>query len=412
LLSLPLACGDDDSADDDDSTDDDTSFDDDFSDDDSIDDDGVDDDTFPDDDTIDDDTDDDDDDDDTGPTELMILGETDEGEFFSLRQKPEGWVREDFPLSRRYDMSSMGSSFFYRGRQGWASVNYLDGIMYNTTGYDLLVYDPQSGWSLDEAHAPPEDDLNLVSLFAPQQDVLWLTAVSYGHLWLNFSLWAYGDGAPVHVAPGTNGYMYMDFSAPDNGYFVGFKWLEYSLIGHFNGAGIQQLTMPPEYVEGAFWNLWLIAEDEGFFLWTDSSWSWGTLLHMHDGQWEAVEAPPGCADPGIVYAWMVGGSVMPDYDYLIIPVYCAGENDVLWEYSGGQWTCREQEGMTRIASTMALRDGRVFLLGADDGSAVLYELFADHLEEIELPLTDFTPTCLQAVGPLASRYRNCNMTFE
>jgi hypothetical protein len=93
------------------------------------------------------------------------------------------------------------------------------------------------------------------------------------------------------------------------------------------------------------------------------------------------EAPPGCADPGIVYAWMVGGSVMPDYDYLIIPVYCAGENDVLWEYSGGQWTCREQEGMTRIASTMALRDGRVFLLGADDGSAVLYE-FSPIMEEI------------------------------
>jgi hypothetical protein len=99
--------------------------------------------------------------------------------------------REDFPLSRRFDMRSLDRLSFTVAGMGGLSVNFIYGIC-NTERLRLMVDDSQSG-GRRRSPAPPEDFLNLVSL-SRAQEVLWLTEVTTGHLWLNFSLWAYGDG--------------------------------------------------------------------------------------------------------------------------------------------------------------------------------------------------------------------------
>ncbi|HPM76206.1 MAG TPA: hypothetical protein PK961_03875 [bacterium] len=404
LLSLPLACGDDDdnNDDNDDAADDDDSADDDSSPDD-------DDDTSPDDD---DDVDDDNDDDDTGDdddtsTELMVFGSTDAGERFSLRLTADGWVRQDFPQTRILDDGFMGPSFFLNGETGWATVNYVDSVFGNTSGYDLLTYDRQTGWSVDSAHPAPDADANIAALFATQADTLWISVVSLGHMAFDPSLWSYGGGDPVRHLADSDASWIMEFNRPDNGYFYGVGWTSIGQLAHWNGTQAQTMDMPTGYENGLFWRLFLLTDDEGFLCWADTTWEDAELVHMHDGQFEAVATPAGCADPGALDHFVNVGSALPDAGYIILPASRPSQSDVFWEYRDGQWSCREPETTIYAASTLVLRDGRVFVLGWKDNGTALYEVFADRLEAIELPAVNFTPTCLQAVGPQAPQYHLC-----
>jgi len=236
IALLSLACGDDDDSSDDDSVDDDTD------DDDSVDDDTTDDDSTDDDDDDDDDTSPDDDtgDDDGEATELLVIGEDGNGAGFSLRRQSDGWLRENFP-AQGIANSFLGPSFFLAGRTGWQAINVAYSL---TLDYRLLVYDPQNGWSLDAAHLPQQDSFNVSALFAPEADNLWAATASFTFGNFIFALLSYVDGEPTAIAPATNGYMFMDFTRPDNGYFIGTYWMEAAIVGYWNGQTMSRLEVP------------------------------------------------------------------------------------------------------------------------------------------------------------------------
>ncbi len=401
LSSLPLACGDDDDS----SDDDDTSSDDDTADDDdtSSDDDSSDDDASTDDDTTDDDT----GDDDNTTTRLLIIGEDGDGSGFSLRQRSDGWRREDFP-GQGFTDGFLGASFFLAGRTGWQAVNVANGL---TQDYRLLVYDPQTGWSLDNAHLPPDDYLSVSALFAPAANNLWVATAELGFVIIAFRLWSYVNGAPVLIAPMTNGYMFMDFTRPDNGYFVGTYAGNAAIVGYWNGRTMTTEAAPAAYDNGLFWSVMLVDDHESFIFWTEGEWVDSTLLHLHDGQWAEVDAPTGCDDPGTIVAFSYGHNRDQETGYALVPAFRQGKTDALWEYRDGQWSCREPQQTIHVVSSLVLRDGRVFVLGTSSGSAVLYEVLADRLEQVELPNVDLKPHCLQAIGPLAPQYNTCNALF-
>ncbi|HPQ70882.1 MAG TPA: hypothetical protein PKW95_17285 [bacterium] len=403
IALLSLACGDDDDSSDDDSVDDDTD------DDDSVDDDTTDDDSTDDDDDDDDDTSPDDDtgDDDGEATELLVIGEDGNGAGFSLRRQSDGWLRENFP-AQGIANSFLGPSFFLAGRTGWQAINVAYSL---TLDYRLLVYDPQNGWSLDAAHLPQQDSFNVSALFAPEADNLWAATASFTFGNFIFALLSYVDGEPTAIAPATNGYMFMDFTRPDNGYFIGTYWMEAAIVGYWNGQTMSRLEVPAGYEEGLFWSLMTVGDNESLIFLTEGEWLDSTLLHLQNGQWSVVGAPAGCADPGTIIAFSYGHNRDAETGYAIVPTYRQGKTDALWECRAGQWSCREPQQSIHVVSSLVLRDGRVFVLGTSAGNAVLYEVLADRLEEVELPNVDLKPRCLQAIGPLAPKYNACNKFF-
>jgi hypothetical protein len=358
------------------------------------------------------DNDDNDNDDDTAPTELLIVAQEDStGTGFSLRQTADGWLREDFPKveTNTPTYPAVGPSFFLNGKSGWSTVNYFNAY-FNSLGFDLLVYDPNSGWAIDALHDPLPGSTNATGLFAPDATHFWSMVAYYNGGYPSYSLWSYEGSTPTRQLTDYSQLWLqaMYFIGPNEGFVsasTGF-WAE-GFLFRWNGTDWVSVAMPAGYQNGVFRSIWLSDIHNGFFLWLSPSYE-TALFRLVNDSWQLIEPPAGCNDPGLPTSYF---GVYGSSNNLFVSAYrsTSFNSDVFWEFREGQWRCRQSKADFSITSAIVLRNGQTYILGWGQGLVLmLFEVLPDLLQPISIPeiATSFPP-CIHAVGPLAPQSSAC-----
>ena len=366
-------------------------------------------DDLPGDDSLDDAGDDAGDDDTSEPTRLLVIGDDGSGAM-SWLQSASGWTKYPIPRppSSENLLMELGPVFFLDGQKGYSAWNSHLVITYLwfelTLGHKWLVFDPSTGWSFDDVRAPACPLTEVKHLFIPGGQSYWVAAHFYYTYYLDGTnleaLFRY-SGSDPHMSLFSDNITSMFFPSENAGLVASDESGE-GQVKRFTGTGWLPWNYPSLFQSGTFLWLWLEDMENGFLIWNDGSTY--SIVQLDQSTFEIVTAPIGCENLPFRALFAQGGhavAIEGEDDFFLL-------NDRFLELRDGTWYCRNlgsADSLTTPVHALVLKDGREFIAATPHtGNGLLFQITADDVIPVALPVDLITIRSVHAIGPQAPKY--------